>query len=71
MLCEKLAKEYEDSHLKVNAVNPGQTRTHLHISAYPAGEYNHLYLIEEHIEDYVYLMSKKLAENGALFSKVK
>lgn len=67
----QLAKEYEDSHLNVNAVNPGQTRTHLHISSYPAGEYNHLYDVEEHIDDYVYLMSPQQKENGVLFSKVK
>ncbi len=70
-LTQQLAKEYEDSNLKVNAVNPGQTRTHLHMSAYPAGDYNHLYALEEHIEDYVYLMSKHLIENGVLFNKTK
>ncbi len=70
-LTQQLAKEYEDSSLKVNAVNPGQTRTHLHISAYPAGEYDHLYEPEEHINDYIYLMSPQIKENGILFNKQK
>jgi len=70
-LTKQLATEYDGSDLKVNAVNPGQTKTHLHMSAYPAGNYDHLYELEEHINDYVYLMSKDLAENGILFNKVK
>lgn len=70
-LTQQLAKEYEDSNLKVNAVNPGQTRTHLHMSSYPAGDYDHLYKLEEHIDHYVYLMSKGLQENGQLFDKTK
>ncbi len=70
-LTQQLAKEYEDSKLKVNAVNPGQTKTHLHMSAYPAGDYDHLYEMDEHIEHYVYLMSKNITENGVLFNKVK
>lgn len=68
-LTQQLAKEYEDSPLKVNAVNPGQTKTHLHLSAYPGGEYDRLYAVAEHIDDYVYLMSKGLLENGVLFDK--
>lgn len=70
-LTEQLATEYEGSDLKVNAVNPGQTKTHLHMAAYPAGEYQTLYSVEEHINDYIYLMSNDLEENGVLFSKVK
>lgn len=70
-LTQQLATEYKDSPLMINAVNPGQTKTHLHMSAYPAGDYDHLYTLEEHIEDYVYLMSKGMTENGVLFNKVK
>ncbi|MBL7003461.1 MAG: SDR family NAD(P)-dependent oxidoreductase [Gammaproteobacteria bacterium] len=70
-LTAQLAKEYEDGELKVNAINPGQTSTHLHMSAYPAGDYTHLYDIADHIKDYTYLMSKQLKETGVLFSKVK
>lgn len=70
-LTEQLSIEYEDSNLKVNAVNPGQSKTHLHMSAYPAGKFDHLYDVEDHIDDYTYLMSKCLSENGVLFSKVK
>ncbi len=70
-LTQQLATEYDGSPLKVNAVNPGQTKTHLHVSAYPAGEYSHLSEVDDHIEDYVYLMSQSLEENGVLFNKVK
>lgn len=68
-LTQQLAKEYEDTSLCVNAVNPGKTRTHLHMSAYPAGDYDGLYAVEDHIQDYLYLMSPHCQHNGQLFSK--
>lgn len=70
-LTQQLAVEYEDTSLKINAVNPGQSKTHLHMSAYPAGDYDDLYEVDEHVCDYIYLMSEQLTENGMLFSKVK
>lgn len=70
-LTEQLAAEYDDTPLKVNAINPGQSKTHLHVSAYPAGDYDHLYEPEEHIADYAYLLSDQLVENGVLFDKTK
>ena len=70
-LTEQLAAEYDGTALKVNAINPGQTRTHLHVSAYPAGDYAHLHAPEAHVNDYAYLVSKQLEHNGALFSKAQ
>lgn len=68
-MAELLAAEFEGSQLHVNCVNPGKTRTSLHLRAYPAADDNDLLPSpEDHTEMFLYLMSDGLEENGKTFS---
>ena len=63
-----IAREYEDSSLRVNCFNPGKTRTGLHMRAYPAANENDfLPLPEQHVNTFLYLMSDQCKTSGATF----
>ena len=67
-LMQNLAAEYEGSNLRVNCVNPGQSKTALHIRAYPASSKNEqLPEPKQHENIFLYLMSEQLQENGLCF----
>jgi len=68
-MAEQLAREYEGSALHVNLVNPGKTKTGLHLRAYPAADENEtLPGPEVHTDLFLYLMSEQVTENGVCFS---
>ncbi len=52
-----IADEYEDSTLRVNAINPGATATPMRSKAYPAEDQTSLASAEQIMPLYVYLMS--------------
>ena len=63
-----LAREFEGTSIRVNSVNPGKTKTGLHLRAYPAADENEsLPDPEKHADIFVYLMSDKLDKNGICF----
>ena len=63
-----MANEYEGSALHVNCVNPGMTKTGMHLRAYPALDANAtLARPEAHKDIFLYLMSDALSENGECF----
>jgi len=63
-----LANEYEGSSVHVNCVNPGKTKTGLHLRAYPAADINEtLAGPEVHVNMFLYLMSENLNDNGKCF----
>ncbi len=67
-MAELLAAEFEGSQLHVNCVNPGKTRTSLHLRAFPAADHNDLLpKPEDHTGIFLYLMSNGLEENGKTF----
>ena len=64
-----MAREYEGSNLHVNCFNPGKTRSSLQMRAYPAADDNdQLPLPEDHVDNFLYLMSATANENGQIFS---
>ncbi|MBT3206490.1 MAG: SDR family NAD(P)-dependent oxidoreductase [Gammaproteobacteria bacterium] len=64
-----LATEYDGSPLFVNAVNPGKSRTALHIRAFPASSKNDgLPKPEQHSDLFLYLMSNELDQTGFCFT---
>ena len=68
-LMQNLAAEYEGSNLFVNCLNPGPSKTRLHISAYPASmENDSLPRPEEHQDLLLYLMSNELDQCGVCFA---
>ncbi len=67
-MMQTLSAEYEGSNLFVNAVNPGKSKTALHIRAYPAGPDNDkLPDPSVHKDLFLYLMSDQLNECGTNF----
>lgn len=56
-LMEVIADEYEDSSLRVNAINPGATATPMRSRAYPAEDQNKLPTAQDIMPLYVYLMA--------------
>lgn len=63
-----IAKEYRGSHLHINSINPGKTKTGLHLRAFPAADENEtLKGPEAHSDMFLYLMSDDLVENGECF----
>ena len=56
-MMQVIADEYEDSHLRVNAINPGATKTNMRASAYPAENKDKLATPDDIMPLYAYLMS--------------
>ena len=56
-MAQILADEYENSHLRVNVINPGATHTAMRSRAYPAEDKTKLKTPAEIMQVYVYLMS--------------
>lgn len=56
-LMQIIADEYDESSLRVNAINPGATATPMRARAYPAEDQSTLPSAEEIMPLYVYLMS--------------
>ncbi|MCG6200603.1 YciK family oxidoreductase [Psychromonas antarctica] len=52
-----LADEYENSHLRFNAINPGATRTTMRANAYPAENSSLLKTAQQIMGSYIYLLS--------------
>ncbi|MBY6063531.1 YciK family oxidoreductase [Pseudidiomarina sediminum] len=56
-LVQVMADEYEGSSIRINAINPGATRTAMRARAYPAEDRNKLKTPEDLMPTYLYLMS--------------
>jgi len=56
-MMQVIADEYDNSSLRVNAINPGATKTKMRASAFPAEDTEKLSLPEDIMPLYVYLMS--------------
>ncbi|WP_286235235.1 YciK family oxidoreductase [Thalassotalea sediminis] len=56
-LMQVIADEYDESNLRVNAINPGATATAMRATAYPAEDQSTLATPEDIMPLYVYLMS--------------
>lgn len=56
-LMQTLADEYANSHLRVNCINPGATRTAMRAKAYPAEDASLLKTPDEIMDSYLYLMA--------------
>lgn len=64
-MMQVIADEYEDSSLRVNAINPGATRTNMRSAAYPAEDKELLATPDDIMPVYAYLMSdESVAVNG-------
>lgn len=55
-IMEVLADELSDTHIRVNSLNPGGTRTAMRAAAYPAEDPFTLPAPEQHMDLYLYLM---------------
>lgn len=68
-LMQTLADELEDSHIRVNSIAPGPTRTSLRAWAYPGEDPGTLPLPDSLMNDYLYLMGPdSKALNGRTLS---
>ena len=68
-MAQILAAEYEDSNIHINCINPGKTKTRLHISAYPAADENEsLPSPQDHSRMFLYLMSEEMTANGECYA---
>ncbi|MDG1751899.1 MAG: SDR family oxidoreductase, partial [Thalassotalea sp.] len=56
-LMQVIADEYDESSLRVNAINPGATATPMRARAYPAENQETLSTAEQIMPLYVYLMA--------------
>lgn len=56
-LVQVMADEYEGSSIRINAINPGATRTAMRARAYPAEDRNKLKTPADLMPTYLYLMS--------------
>jgi len=64
-LMQVIADEYENSSLRVNAINPGATQTNMRNSAYPAENKKTIATAKDIMPAYVYLMAKESSQvNG-------
>ena len=64
-MMQVIADEYENSNLRVNAINPGATKTNMRACAFPAEEKDTLATPADIMPLYVYLMSDdSLSVNG-------
>ena len=71
-LMQTLSAEYEGSRLFVNSVNPGPSKTALHIRAFPASsDNNSLPEPREHTDLFLYMMSDDLDKTGLCFQPSK
>ncbi|MDX1508426.1 MAG: YciK family oxidoreductase [Woeseiaceae bacterium] len=55
-LSQTLADELRQTHIRVNCINPGATRTKMRLAAYPAEDRDKLKTPEEILATYVYLL---------------
>ena len=68
-MAQNIAAEYEDSHIHINCINPGKSRTAFQVRAFPAADENDsLPTPEDHILMFLYLMSLELSSNGEVYS---
>ena len=58
-MMQVLADELSNTTIKVNAINPGATRTQMRANAFPAENANTLKTPKEIMPLYVYLMSEE------------
>lgn len=64
-MMQVIADEYEDSSLRINAINPGGTQTNMRACAFPAEDKDALPTPDEIMPVYAYLMSEDSADiNG-------
>ena len=64
-MMQVIADEYENTNLRVNAINPGATQTNMRNSAFPAENKDELAQAKDIMPVYVYLMTDdSLAVNG-------
>ncbi|MDT7525273.1 MULTISPECIES: YciK family oxidoreductase [Pseudidiomarina] len=56
-LAQVMADEYEGTHVRVNVINPGATRTTMRSKAYPAEDASKLKTAEQLMPTYVYFMA--------------
>lgn len=56
-MAQVIADEYENTHLRVNVINPGATRTKMRAKAYPAEDANKLKTPEDLMPTYLYFMA--------------
>lgn len=64
-MMQVIADEYEDSPLRINAINPGGTQTNMRACAFPAEDKDALPTPDEIMPVYAYLMSEDSADiNG-------
>jgi len=67
-MMQTLAAEYEGSDLYVNAINPGPSKTALHIRAYPASNKNESLPEPGQFKDlFLYLMDDEMRDTGLCF----
>lgn len=64
-LMQVIADEYENSSLRVNAINPGATQTNMRNSAYPAENKDTLATAKDIMPAYVYLMTGESTQVNA------
>ena len=55
-LSQTLADELRQTHIRVNCINPGATRTKMRLAAYPAEDRDKLKTPEEILATYIYLL---------------
>ncbi|RTE86027.1 MULTISPECIES: YciK family oxidoreductase [Gammaproteobacteria] len=58
-MAQVIADEYENSHLRVNVINPGATRTKMRAKAYPAENAEKLRTPEDLMPTYLYFMANE------------
>ena len=64
-LMQVIADEYENTSLRVNAINPGATQSNMRNSAYPAENKESIAIPKDIMPAYVYLMARESAQvNG-------
>ena len=68
MFSKNLSEEVIGDHIRVNCINPGPSKTALHIRAYPASKKNDsLPVPEQYKAMFLYLMSNDLQQTGYCF----
>ncbi|AMA64650.1 putative oxidoreductase YciK [Candidatus Arsenophonus lipoptenae] len=68
-LMQVLFDEYKDSHLRINCINPGATRTQMRANAFPMENPKNIKEPKEIMNIYLYLMGKdSIKESGMYFN---